>query len=96
MCKKYTIKKGLMSRRHIRLGRRNRYASAFAASQIGEKPIPVLTGKSAVCFFMKATQVEKEMGKSGVLTKPADLKAFKSYADSVAVMEAESLKVKFQ
>lgn len=75
---------------------RKRYAGAIAAAQIGEKPIPVLTGKSAVCFFMKASQVEKEMGTSGVLTKPADLKAFKSYAESVAAMEAESQKVKFK
>lgn len=73
-----------------------RYASAIAAAQIGEKPIPVLSGKSAVCFFMKASKVEEEMGKSGVLIRPAELKAFKNYAESVAAMEAESLKMKFK
>lgn len=95
MCKKNIFRKGLAQRRTLRMSARKRYASAIAASQIGEKPIPVLSGKSAVCFFMKATQVEKEMGSSGVLTKPSDLKAFKSYAESVAAMEAEAQKMKF-
>lgn len=95
MCRKNTFKKGLVPRKKSRLCVKKRYASAIAATIIGEKPIPVLTGKSAVCFFMKASQVEKEMGETGVLIKPADLKAFKSYAESVAAMEAESQKVKF-
>ena len=78
------------------ISNRKRYGFAIAAAQIGEKPIPVLTGKSAVCFFMKASEVEKEMGDSGVFKRPAELKAFKNYAESVAAMEAESLKFKFK
>ena len=97
MCKKNICKKGLLSRRKLnRPGSRRRYSSAIAAAQIGEKPIPVLTGKSAVCFFMKASQVEEEMGKSGVLTRPSELKAFKDYAESVAAMEAESHKLELK
>ena len=86
----------LSRRRPNSISNRKRYSFAIAAAQIGEKPIPVLTGKSAVCFFMKASQVEEEMGKSGVLTRPSELKAFKDYAESVAAMEAESHKLELK
>lgn len=96
MCKKNLSKRRFLPRRPNSISNRKRYSFAIAAAQIGEKPIPVLTGKSAVCFFMKASEVEKEMGDSGVFTRPAELKAFKNYAESVAAMEAESLKLKFK
>ena len=98
MCKKNIGRKRLLPRRpnSISISNRKRYSSAIAAAQIGEKPIPVLTGKSAVCFFMKASKVEKEMATRGVFIRPAELKAFKNYAESVAAMEAESLKLRFK
>lgn len=97
MCRKNMSKRRSLSRRRPNcLSNRKRYSFAIAAAQIGEKPIPVLTGKSAVCFFMKASEVEKEMGDSGVFKRPAELKAFKNYAESVAAMEAESQKYKFK
>lgn len=95
MCKKNICKKGFMSRRQNRTGSRKRYANPVAMAQVGEKPIPVLTGKSAVCFLMKASKVEEEMNNSGTFKKPSDLKVFKDYAESVAAMEAESQKMKF-
>ena len=45
---------------------------------------------------MKASEVEKEMGESGVFTRPSEMKAFKNYAESVAAMEAESQKLRFK
>lgn len=97
MCKKNMSKRKPLSRRTPNsISNRKRYSFAIAAAQIGEKPIPVLTGKSAVCFFMKASKVEKEMGHSGIFTRPAELKALKDYAKSVAAMEAESLKLTFK
>lgn len=97
MCKKSISKRGFLSRRRPNSSsNRRRYSGAIAAAQIGEKPIPVLTGKSAVCFFVKASEVEKEMGESGVFTRPSEMKAFKNYAESVAAMEAESQKLRFK
>ena len=73
MCKKNISKRGFLSRRRPNSSsNRRRYSGAIAAAQIGEKPIPVLTGKSAVCFFVKASEVEKEMGESGVFTRPSE------------------------
>ena len=97
MCKKNMNKRKFLSRRAPNnISNHKRCSFAIDAAQIGEKPIPVLTGKSAVCFFMKASEVEKETGRSVVFTRPAELKAFKNYAESVAAMEAESQKLKFK
>jgi hypothetical protein len=96
MCKKSMFRRGLHSKRKSHsTSNSKRYASAIAAAQIGEKPIPVLTGKSAICFLAKALEVEKEMGNCRYI-RPAELKAFKNYANSVADMEAESLKFKLK
>ena len=97
MCKKNLGKRRLLSRRRPNnISNSKCYSSAIAPAQIGERPIPVLTGKSAVCFFMKASEVEKEMGNSGVFTRPAELSALKKYAESVAAMEAESQKFRYK
>lgn len=97
MCRKNISRRRPLSRRsNCQVSNRKRYATAIAAAQIGERPIPVLTGKSAVSFLMKASVVENELSKENVFMKPAELKAFKNYAKSVAAMEAESQKLKLK